>query len=65
MSVPEIILLIIWILVAIFWLFSFINWIIKVIHEDWEKASSWTTMILVSSFAMSLIILIVKIIKVG
>ena len=65
MSILEIILLVTWILVAIFWLFSFINWIIKVIHKDWEKALFWTTMMLVSSFAMSLIILIVKLIKVG
>ena len=34
MSVPEIILFVIWILVAIFWLFSFVNWIIKAIHKD-------------------------------
>lgn len=65
MSIFEIILWVVWILVAIFWLFSFINWIIKVIHKDWEKALSWVTMMLASSLAMNLIILIAKLINVS
>lgn len=65
MSILEIILWVVWILVAIFWLFSFINWIIKAIHKDWEKASPWIIMMLVSSLAMNLITLIAKLINVS
>lgn len=65
MSVPEIILFIIWILVAIFWLFSFINWIIKAIHQDWKEGLTWTLMMLASCLIMNLITLIVKLTKVG
>lgn len=65
MSILEIILWVVWILVAIFWLFSFINWIIKAIHKDWEKALPWIIMMLVSSLAMNLITLIAKLINVS
>ena len=65
MSVPEIILFVIWILVAIFWLFSFVNWIIEASHRDWGKGLTWTVMMLVSCLVMNLITLIVKLTKVG
>lgn len=42
MSVPEIILFVVWILVAIFWLFSFVNWIIKAVHKEWGEGLTWT-----------------------
>lgn len=65
MSILEIILLVVWIFVAIFGLFSFINWIIEATHKEWEKALLWATMILVSSLIMNLIALTMKLTKVG
>mgnify|MGYP006934523660 CR=1 FL=1 len=65
MSIPEIVLLVVWILVAIFWLFSFINWIIKAIHKDWNESLIWTIMMLASCLVMNLITLIMKLTKAG